>query len=135
MENMRLFNPQIIHRFYTSWLLNWFSIFAFETDMLASSQQPLTLREISLAEIRVHRCYHYMLQEMEKANLRNCSERWEMKDQWEKILENEMINFGLRSPVSPILSPDLRGDMERSTEAKAWLHHYTWVKLAHLLLM
>lgn len=64
-----------------------------------------------------------------------CSERQETKDKGENILENEMIDFFLRSPVSPVLSPDLRGSMEKSTSAKAWLHHHTWGKLAHLLLM
>lgn len=35
-----------------------------------------------------------------------------------KNLENQMISFGLRSPVSPILNPDLRGNTEESAEAK-----------------
>lgn len=64
-----------------------------------------------------------------------CLEKQETKDKWENSLKNEMISFFLRSPVSPILSPDLRDSMEKSTNAKAWLHHHTWVKLAHLLLM
>lgn len=91
--------------FYSYWLLNWFSMFAFESYMLVSSQQPIDW----LKHNSVHICYNiypYMLQRWKNswANLRNCSERQETEDKWEKNLENKMINFDLRSPLSPTLS-------------------------------